>query len=183
MEHSESHSRKRRSNLCNLRKPSQTHPFSCVSGCCDPCSSRWGSNIHPLSRPGVGGFGSFWVVCLVPLVCVCPKLRGHLTCTDNRAQADEQKIARNEGSLALPAMHLLCMCSMVVSSEFSHLRKRSAKKLHFCTFPGFPSISESTKKLQKLFGSALSHLRICHLFVFCSGDCSGGPQGTLGAPL
>ena len=46
------------------------------------------------------------------------KLRGHLTCTNKRAQAAEQKIARNESLLALPAMHLLCMCSMLVPSEF-----------------------------------------------------------------
>ena len=91
-------------------------------------------------------------------------LRGHLTCTNKCAQAAEQKIARDESFLALPAMHLLCMCSMLVPSEFSHLRKRSAKKLHFCTFLGNCSISESAKKLQKLFGSALSHLIICCLF-------------------
>ena len=101
---------------------------------------------------------------------------GHLTCTNKRAQADEQKIARNEGFLAPPAMHLLCMCSMLVPSEFSHLRKRSAKKLHFCAFPGICCISESAKKLQKLFGSALSHLIICCFFDFGPGDCSGGPQ-------
>ena len=53
------------------------------------------------------------------------------------------------------------MCSMLVPSEYSHLQKRSAKKLHFCTFPGNCNISESAKKLQKLFGSALSHLIIC----------------------
>ena len=55
---------------------------------------------------------------------------------------------------------------MLVPSEFSHLRKRSAKKLHFCTFPGFPSISESAKNLQKLFGSALSHLRFVVFLIF-----------------
>ena len=32
-------------------------------------------------------------------------------------------------------MHLLCMCSMLVPSEFSHLRKRSAKKIAFLHFP------------------------------------------------
>ena len=64
-----------------------------------------------------------------------------------------------------PAMHLLCMCSMLVPSEFSHLRKRSAKKVHFCLFPGICRISESAKKLQKLFGSALSHLIICCFFL------------------
>ena len=60
--------------------------------------------------------------------------RGHLTCTNKRAQAAEQKIARNKSFLAPPAMHLLCMCSMLVPREFSHLRKRSAKKLRFCTW-------------------------------------------------
>ena len=63
------------------------------------------------------------------------KFRGHLTCTNKRAQAAEQKIARNESSLALPAMHLLWMCSVLVPSEFSHLRKRSAKKIAFLHFP------------------------------------------------
>ena len=57
-----------------------------------------------------------------------PGIGGHLMCTNRRAQAAEQKIARNESFLALPAMHLLCLCSMLVPSEFSHLRKRSAKK-------------------------------------------------------
>ena len=106
----------------------------------------------------------------------CPVLSGHLTCTNKRAQAAEQKIARNESFLALPAMHPLCVCSMLVPSEFSHLRKRSAKKLHFCTFLGNCRISESAKKLQKLFGSALSHLIICCFSDFGSGDCSGGAQ-------
>ena len=92
-------------------------------------------------------------------------LRGHLTCTNKPAQAAEQKIARNESILALPAMPLLCMCSMLVPSEFSHLRKRSAKKLHFGIFLGNCRISESAKKLQKLFGSALSHLIICCFFL------------------
>ena len=79
------------------------------------------------------------------------RFSGHLTCTNKRAQAAEQKIARNESFLALPAMHLLCMCSVLFPSEFSHLRKRSARKLHFCTFLGNCRISESAKKLQKTF--------------------------------
>ena len=58
---------------------------------------------------------------------------GHLTCTNKRAHADEHKLARNEGLLVLPAMHLLCLCSMLVPSVFSHLRKRYAKK---CDFSG-----------------------------------------------
>ena len=45
-------------------------------------------------------------------------LRGHLTCTNKRAQAAEQKIARNESFLALP---VLCMCSALVPSGFFHL--------------------------------------------------------------
>ena len=53
------------------------------------------------------------------------------TCT----HPDEQKVARNEGFVAPPAMHLLCTCSMWVPSEFSHLRKRSAKKFAFLRFP------------------------------------------------
>ena len=73
-------------------------------------------------------------------------------------------------------MHLLCMCSMLVPSEFSHLRKLSAKKMHVRTFLGNCRISESAKKLQKLFGSAPSHLRICCFFDFGPGDCSGGLQ-------
>ena len=89
------------------------------------------------------------------------QLRGHLTCANKRAQADAQKLARNEGFLALPTMHLLCMCSMLVPSEFSHLRRRSAHNVHFCTFPGICCITESVKKLLKLFGSALSHLKSC----------------------
>ena len=48
-------------------------------------------------------------------------------------------------------MHLLCMCSMLVPSEFSHLQKQFAKKWHFCTFPGISCISESAKN----FGEAL----------------------------
>ena len=48
-------------------------------------------------------------------------------------------------------MHLLCMCSMLVPSEFSSLRKRSAKKLHFCTFLGNCCISESAKKVAETF--------------------------------
>ena len=54
---------------------------------------------------------------------------------------------------------------MLVPSEFSHLRKRSAKNLHFCTFLGNCSISESAKKLQKLVGSALSHLMLCCFLI------------------
>ena len=80
-------------------------------------------------------------------------VRGHLTCTNKRTQADEQKIARNEGLLGLPPSHLLCMFSMLAPSELSHLRKWSAKKEHFGTFPGMCCISESAKKLQKLFGT------------------------------
>ena len=100
-----------------------------------------------------------------PSGCAPYFIRGHLTCTNKRAQADEKKIARNESFLALPAMHPLCVCSMLVPSEFSHLRKRSAKKLHFCAFLGNCCISESAKKLQKFFGSALSHLIICCFFL------------------
>ena len=44
-------------------------------------------------------------------------------CTNKGAQADEQKTTRNEGFSALPAMHLLCMSSMLVPCEFSHFRK------------------------------------------------------------
>ena len=43
--------------------------------------------------------------------------------------------------------------------------KRSAEKLHFCTFLGNCRISDSAKKLQKLFGSALSHLIICCFLI------------------
>ena len=57
------------------------------------------------------------------------------------------------------------MCSLLLTSESSHLRKRSAEKLHFCAFPGICSISESAKKLQKLFGSALSHLIVVVVVV------------------
>ena len=39
--------------------------------------------------------------------------------------------------------------------------KTVREKLHFCTFPGNCRISESAKKLQKLFGSAFSRLIIC----------------------
>ena len=101
---------------------------------------------------------------------------GQLTYTNKRVQADEHKIARNEGFLAPPTFHLLCTCSLLLTSEFSHLRKRSAEKLHFCAFPGICSISESAKKLQKLFGSALSHLIKCYCWDFGPGVCSGSPQ-------
>ena len=69
-------------------------------------------------------------------------------------------------SLALPAMHLLCMCLMLVPSEFSFARLY-AKNLQFWNFPGIPCISESAKKLQKPFGRALSHLiiRRCLILV------------------
>ena len=61
-----------------------------------------------------------------------------------------------KGVLALPAMRLLCMCSMLVPSEFAHSRKRDAKNLHFGTFPGSSCISESAKKLQTVFSNALN---------------------------
>ena len=114
-------------------------------------------------------------------------IRGHLMCTNRRAQADKQKIARNEGVLVLPSMHL-CMCSMLVPSEFSPIcKKRSANRL-LLHFPGTSCISESAKKLQKLFGSALfvsrvllklfgsalSHVLICPFFDVGPGDCWGG---------
>ena len=78
-------------------------------------------------------------------------IRGHLTCTNKRAQAAEQKIARNESFLALPAMHLLCVCSMLVPSTFSHLRKWFAKKILFCIFLGYCRISESAKGVAETF--------------------------------
>ena len=53
-------------------------------------------------------------------------------------------------------MHLLCMCSMLVSSELSHLRKRTVLKLYSCIFPGNCHISESAVKLQKIRSCALS---------------------------
>ena len=71
--------------------------------------------------------------------------RVHLTCTNKRAQADEQKIARNERLLALPAIPLLCMCSMMAPSEFSHLRKRSVKKLHFYVFLEIAALQRARK--------------------------------------
>ena len=85
---------------------------------------------------------------------------------NKRAQADEHKIARNEGFLALPNLHPLCRCSLLLKSEFSHLRKRSAEKLHFCAFPGVCSISECAEKLQTRFGSALAHLMQCYCWDF-----------------
>ena len=101
---------------------------------------------------------------------------GQLRYTNKRAQADEHKIARDEGFLAPPTFHLLFMCSLLLTSEFSHLRKRSAEKLHFCAFPGICTTSESAKKLQKLFGSALSHLMKWYCWDFGLGVCSGSPQ-------
>ena len=68
--------------------------------------------------------------------------------------------------LALSTVHLPCSCPCLVTNEFSHLRKRSAGKLHFCVFPGIRSMSESAKRLQKLFGSALSHLLLLLLIMF-----------------
>ena len=62
-------------------------------------------------------------------------LRGHLTCTNKRAQADEQKIARNEGFLAPPAMHLLCMCSKLVPRCVSPFAKTVRAKIAFLRFP------------------------------------------------
>ena len=99
-------------------------------------------------------------------------IRWHLTCTNKDAQADEQNIARNERFLALPAMHLLCVCSMLVPSEFPNLRKRSGKKLPFCTCPAI-----LRGKVTEIFGSALSYLIIRFCLDFGPGDCSGGPQG------
>ena len=63
------------------------------------------------------------------------RYRGRLTCTNKRAQADEQKMARNEGFLAPPSLHLLCICSMSVPSEFSRLQKRPRKKTASLQFP------------------------------------------------
>ena len=94
-------------------------------------------------------------------------------CSKKHAYADEQKIARSEGSFAPPAMQgpfARVQCWSQVS--FSHLQKASAKKMHVCTFLGICSTSENAKKLQKLFGSALSHLIICLFFDFAPGDCS-----------
>ena len=58
-----------------------------------------------------------------------------------------------DSDLVLPAMHLLCMCSMLVPSEFSHLRKWHAKILHFCTFRG---VQRARKSCRNFSGSALS---------------------------
>ena len=68
------------------------------------------------------------------------------------------------------------MCSLLVPSVLSHSWKRSAKKLHYCTFTGIRCMSESAKKLQKLFGSALSHLISHRRLDFGLGDSSRGPQ-------
>ena len=54
---------------------------------------------------------------------------------------------------------------MLFPSEFSHLRKRSAKKLHFCTVPGISCISENANKLQKLCGSAVSYLTLRRFLI------------------
>ena len=99
--------------------------------------------------------------------------RGQLTCTNKRAQADEQKIARNGVCLAPPAMHLLCKCSMLVRNELSHLRGPRKNGIfapsleflvHCRAFLRFLwsslFIVERAKKLQKLIGSALPHLII-----------------------
>ena len=66
---------------------------------------------------------------------LCGVFRGHLTCTNKRAQADEQKITRNERFLALPAMHLLCMCSMLVKSYVFSFAKTVREKTAFLHFP------------------------------------------------
>ena len=65
------------------------------------------------------------------VICHTAAISGQLTCTNKRAQVDEHKIARNEGFWVPPTVHLLCMCSLLVTSEFSHLRKQSAEKIHF----------------------------------------------------
>ena len=108
-------------------------------------------------------------------------------CTNKRAQANQQEIEKNGGFLVPPAMRLLCMCSMLVPSELSHLLGGSAQKVHCWErvrgksallhfLPGICCISESAKKLQKLFGRALSHLIVRHCLDMGLGDWSGGPQ-------
>ena len=85
--------------------------------------------------------------CSIQCTNILANIRGHLTCTNKRAQADEQKIARNERLLAPPAMHLLFMCSKLVPSEFPICENGPRKKVHFCAFPGICCISESAKTL------------------------------------
>ena len=81
------------------------------------------------------------------------------------AQADGQKIARNNGSLALSAMHLLRMCSMLVPSEFSHFAKTAReKKLCFCSFPEISCISESEKNHRALQGGPRGGDKFTSLF-------------------
>ena len=77
----------------------------------------------------------------------CPAVRGHLTCTNKRAQADEQEIARKEGfssaACHAPTLHVL----NVGPSEFP-----------ICDF-------REHEKVAELFGSVLSHLLIRRFLI------------------
>ena len=71
-----------------------------------------------------------------------------------------------------PTLHVFSVGPKWVFSFAKTVRE----KIALPTLLGNCRISESAKKLQKLFGSALSHLIISCFFDFGSGDCSGGPQ-------
>ena len=102
-------------------------------------------------------------------------IRGSLTCTNKLAQADEQKIARNEGFLALPAMHQLLHVFNVgpkwVFSFSKIVRENITFSLswNFLHFREREEVAESFRQCTFSFGSS-------SLFDFGSGDCSGGPQ-------
>ena len=58
-----------------------------------------------------------------------------LMSTNKRAQADERKITRNEGFSAPPTLHLLCMCSLLLTSEFFPFAKTVRGKVAIFRFP------------------------------------------------
>ena len=119
-----------------------------------PLDERGSNGGRKLSQPLADAF---------PLRRVAPAAdqisEEQLTCTNRRAQTEEQKIARNEGFLVPPTVHLLCMCSLLVPSEFLICENCPRRNCIFCNFPGICCISESAKESQKLFGSALSQRR------------------------
>ena len=96
-------------------------------------------------------------------------LSGQLTYTNKRAQADEHLIARNEGFLAPPTFHLLCVCSLLLTSEFFPFATTVRGKVAFLCFPWNLQHFREREKVAETFRQCTFSLDKVLLLGFWSG--------------